>query len=107
MLEIIFSEFRQSGDDSLTFKDLLSALSAYKIDMNNGRAVTKEEYMSMSKFLWMQICQQAELSIHLSQYKDKDQGRPSPKSVRKSGRTVSPSKQSARDSGNPLFETGS
>jgi len=35
------------------FKDILSALASYKIDLNNGRLVTKEEYISMSKFMFM------------------------------------------------------
>lgn len=34
--------------------------------------MSKEEYISMSKFMFMQICQQAEMSLHLSQYNDTD-----------------------------------
>jgi len=57
ILQVIFHELKQQGHrDYLTFKDLLQALSAYKIDLNSGRAVTKEDYISMSKFMFIQIC---------------------------------------------------
>ena len=62
VLQIIFHEVRSGGRDYITFKDLLQALSAYKIDLNAGRNVSKEDYIAMSKHMFMQICQKAELS---------------------------------------------
>ena len=58
----------QPPRDYLTFKDLVMALSAYRIDLNSGRSITKADYISMSQFLFMQICQQGEMSIHCSQF---------------------------------------
>ena len=60
----------QPQRDYLTFKDLLMALTAYRLDLNSGRKVNKADYVSMSQFLFMQICQQGEMSIHLSQFGD-------------------------------------
>ena len=60
----------QPPRDYLTFKDLLMALTAYRLDLNSGRKVNKADYVSMSQFLFMQICQQGEMSIHLSQFGD-------------------------------------
>lgn len=37
ILEIIFAELRQGDRDYVTFKDMLNALSAYRIDLNKGR----------------------------------------------------------------------
>lgn len=114
-LKIIFHEIKQGNHDYLTFKDLLQALSAYKIDLNSGRQVTKDEYISMSKYMFMQICQQAELSIHLSQYKDDGlSARRSPTPLKSSRQNASPLKSArgvtkhssaAQNMGNPLFET--
>ena len=52
-LTVIFHEIKQGSRDYLTFKDMLQALSAYKIDLNSGRQVTKDEYISMSKYMFM------------------------------------------------------
>ena len=58
VLEIIFHEIKQDGSrDYMTFKDMLNSLAVYKIDLNKGRSVTKDDYISMSKFMFMQICQ--------------------------------------------------
>lgn len=65
--EILFHEIKLEGNrDYMTFKDFLNALSVYKIDLNNGRSIKKDEYISMGQFMFMQICQQAEMSLHLS-----------------------------------------
>ena len=110
ILKIIFNEIKQTDHDYLTFKDMLWALSAYKIDMNSGRQVTKEDYISMSKYMFMQICQQAEMTIHLSQYKDNKTPRSPMKSVRgdksplKSARS-NHKKANSINVGNPMFET--
>ena len=67
--------------------------------------MSKEDYVSMSKFMFMQICQQAEMSIHLSQYKESAR---SP--LKKSGGRTTMSnrsglKNSTHDAGNPMYET--
>ena len=78
----------QPPRDYLTFKDLLVALAAYRIDLNSGRSVTKADYISMSQFLFMQICQQGEMSIHLSQFGDSA----TPRNTISHKRSMSPTK---------------
>ena len=63
---------------------MLNSLAVYKIDLNKGRSVTKDDYISMSKFMFMQICQQAELSLHLSQYNESER-KDNKKNINKTG----------------------
>mmetsp|Transcript_22466 Transcript_22466/g.27693 ORF Transcript_22466/g.27693 Transcript_22466/m.27693 type:complete len:113 (+) Transcript_22466:340-678(+) len=68
----------------------------------------------MSKFMFMQICQQAEMSIHLSQYKDNERAKSPINSARSKGAGVTSNRYGLKnaaggapsDIGNPLFETG-
>ena len=55
-----------SNKDYVSYKDMLQALTVYRVDLGGGgRQVTKDDYVNMAKFLYIQICQQAEMSIHL------------------------------------------
>ena len=79
--------------------------------------MTKDDYVSMSKFMFMQICQQAEMTIHLSQFKDQSESAVNKSGV-KSGPVgnMTPIRSNVRSkasglqmnpspAGNPLFET--
>ena len=74
--------------------------------------MSKEDYINMSKFMFIQICQQAEMSIHLSQFGDESH---SDVSGIKHGRSISNINNSGKKklksagnnaAGNPMFETG-
>lgn len=84
--------------------------------MNAGRGVTKEDYISMSKFMFIQICQQAEMSIHLSQFGG-DDSRSDISGIHQKGKSISAINNSSQkkklksgmvnnSAGNPMFETG-
>ena len=60
---VIFNELkglRGHKRDYLVFKDIIRAFSRYKINLNPGAQITQEEYISLSKFTFIQICQMNE-----------------------------------------------
>lgn len=61
-LQVIFNELKgKKGQDRpyLVFNDVLRAMSRYRVDLNSRNQISKEEYVSMAKFMYIQICNQA------------------------------------------------
>ena len=61
-LAAIFSEIKSKNDSSrpfMVFSDFLNILTRYRVDLNNKTKVSKDEYTSMAKFMYIQICNQA------------------------------------------------
>ena len=61
-LVVIFNEIKNKNDSSrpyIVFSDFLQILHRYRVDLNNKTKVSKEEYNSMAKFMYIQICNQA------------------------------------------------
>ena len=63
-LQVIFNELKgKKGQDRpyLIFNEVLRAMSRYRVDLNSRNQISKEEYISMAKFMYIQICNQAQI----------------------------------------------
>ena len=55
-LAAIFSEIKSKNDSSrpyMVFSDFLNILTRYRVDLNNKTKVSKDEYISMAKFMYI------------------------------------------------------